>query len=661
MTDTDSDALLLDNIGGKYGDESDYDDLVADEDALLADDAELLTTSREQTYDISLEELDHEPDDADVEDVLVLEAQDVELEDDLDDKNVQPSQSFNSTSDLEASYTLSDIITNREREDKFKNEREITSSKSHDIPDSLDKVQLVSSVSTIRSNVKRNVIQFKNRGRGGNYGNRNSQNQTVLINPHFKGHVKINNNARLAWDARQRISQKNAQMRRMTHLSQNRSDNITLIHPWVNNNNNRPSSVSVTPQFQQVPVYPPPMPQQMPMWNNQYQHNSFNEMPQQMPLNSNQLVIMQPLPQNMYPNQSVPSQFNQPPPQFNGPNFSSTPMYQNPIQNIGFGNQYMPPQNQYSQVDSSYAGYPPVQQNQYLNAPINQPYTQQTQSFNNSYVFVPPKSNFLPSQKMNKRKEMLEAKRKKRNVASTNLHEVHTVETCDTTVNEDKVIDEEEDEETRQYRLKIEEQKRIREEVFREKEKKRLKKAILSVNNTKLGTPKSSFVQLPKVVTLQKNFENIHPNNVNSGTVPAWTQSVTNRSEQVNSKKVIMNNDQSNYDKQHLASFLANRKILAKDQSLIDTSIVVMKNLSVGTTEIKLRKMCQGIGDIKVASPLHLFAKYLMETVFSKIPINDDAFLLDSNLVLEEHSGFNSNNNVPCSWYSLKNVNAADN
>lgn len=59
-------------------------------------------------------------------------------------------------------------------------------------------------------------------------------------------------------------------------------------------------------------------------------------------------------------------------------------------------------------------------------------------------------------------------------------------------------------------------------------------------------------------------------------------------------------NDESNYDKQHLASFLSNRKIIAKDQSLVDTSIVVVSNLAAGTTDVKLRKLCQGIGDVKV-------------------------------------------------------------
>lgn len=73
-----------------------------------------------------------------------------------------------------------------------------------------------------------------------------------------------------------------------------------------------------------------------------------------------------------------------------------------------------------------------------------------------------------------------------------------------------------------------------------------------------------------------------------------------NQKQLVGDIKINVNSVDSNYDKQHLASFLSNRKILAKDQSLVDTSIVVVSNLAAGTTDVKLRKMCQGIGEIKV-------------------------------------------------------------
>lgn len=616
MSETDPEAMLLENIEGKYGDGSDYDDLGnADEDALLADDAEFLTIRHSHLYDDTNEELDHEPEEADTEDVLDLEAQDVELDEDLEEKNAQLSQSANSLSqtDLENSI-LNDSIDNREREDKFKNEREVHSAKSYPIPNSLDQVQvLTSSVPTIRNNLKRNMNQFKNRGRGGNHSSRNAQNQTVLINPHFKGHVKINNNARLAWDARQRINQKNNQVGRIAPFMQNRNpnQNIAPIQPWIgnNSNNNHRGPTPNLPQFQQQqlpPQYQPqiPHPPQVPVWN-QYQPNSFNEVPPQMPINNNQVLFMQPIPQNVYPNQQMQPQFNQPPPQF-GP-YNTSIVYSNSIQNSGFGNnQFIPPSNQFNhQMESSYMDYSALQQNQYPNVSVNSnQFNHQVNPFNNNNRVIRQKSNFAHSQKMNKRKpDSSEVKRKKRNLTSTNLHEVHTVESCDTTVKEERhVQQDEEDEETRQYRLKIEEQKRKREEIFKLKEERRLK-AIQNGSASDTVTVKTEPVQLQKPIIQKKKMQNIRPNQpARQGTGPIWMQQqATTRSEQVCNSNININtsNDESNYDKLHLASFLANRKILTKDQSLIDTSIVVMTNLSAGTTEIKLRKMCQGIGDIK--------------------------------------------------------------
>lgn len=47
-------------------------------------------------------------------------------------------------------------------------------------------------------------------------------------------------------------------------------------------------------------------------------------------------------------------------------------------------------------------------------------------------------------------------------------------------------------------------------------------------------------------------------------------------------------------------SFLQNRTVLAKDQTLLSTPVVVVKNLSATTTEPKIRRLCQGIGEVQV-------------------------------------------------------------
>ncbi|XP_031342746.1 RNA-binding protein 33-like isoform X1 [Photinus pyralis] len=573
MMDTDSDALLLDKIGGKYGEEgSEYGDLAnADEDALLADDELLLDQDS---------------------DTLVLEAsEDVELED-LEDKN-SSAQPVTSTTKPEADLSIlnSSEQEDREREDRFKSERQIPSSRSSNIPDSLDKVQVVSSLPTAR-NGKRGMGTFRQRGRGGSYSNRNAQNQTVLINPHFKGHVKINNNTRLAWDARHKTNN-NHQVGRIMPFSQNRkqNQNVNNIQPWIQTY--QPMTVPQNvPQFQQPPPQVPVFqqnihPPQVNAWN-QYQPNSFNEVPQQM--------MMQQPPQNMFTNQQMPPQFNQPPPQFGGPQYPP-PIYSGPVQNTSFcNNQFLTPPNQFRPSDQVYPTFPQVQQNQYMQNARGPPqYNPPANEFNNNRI-IRPKQSFTHAAKNYKRKiENAETRKKKRNLASTNLHEVRTIETPDTTVKEEKV-EEEEDEYTREYKLHIEEQKRKREQILKLKEERRLK----SIQEGKSGNLKDD---VEKMVTEQQNPPILKQQYSNLKEVRLGPK-VTNspKIQQTVIRPQTFNNNintDSNYDKQHLASFLSNRRILTKDQSLIDTSIVVISNLAAGTTDVRLRKMCQGIGDIK--------------------------------------------------------------
>lgn len=85
------DALLLDKIGGKYGEGSDCEDIGnADEDALLEDDIDAASSKR-----LTFSQLD-EPDS---EDVLDLEAQDGDFEEDLEGDSIQE---FISTSNIKS-------------------------------------------------------------------------------------------------------------------------------------------------------------------------------------------------------------------------------------------------------------------------------------------------------------------------------------------------------------------------------------------------------------------------------------------------------------------------------------------------------------------------------------------------------------------------------
>lgn len=56
-----------------------------------------------------------------------------------------------------------------------------------------------------------------------------------------------------------------------------------------------------------------------------------------------------------------------------------------------------------------------------------------------------------------------------------------------------------------------------------------------------------------------------------------------------------------NMDSQQISLFLSNRTVISKDSTLPNTSLVVVSNLAAGTTEVKLRNMCQGIGEVEVS------------------------------------------------------------
>lgn len=187
-----------------------------------------------------------------------------------------------------------------------------------------------------------------------------------------------------------------------------------------------------------------------------------------MGMSTHQNVFMQPLPQ--FPNHAAVPQFSQPPPQFN-----SQSMFQNhnvnPQPSIYQNSQFVPQLNQFNQPNEPpfHSGYQPSQPPSDFNQPNNnqfihpQPNVQFNQPINNRYVapnlpnnnnnnqfrnqqrFQRPKPNFnqgkgqfnqkpIPKRKMEG--NMDQRKIKKRALASTNLHEVPTVETPDTTVME---------------------------------------------------------------------------------------------------------------------------------------------------------------------------------------------------------------------------------
>lgn len=166
----------------------------------------------------------------------------------------------------------------------------------------------------------------------------------------------------------------------------------------------------------------------------------------------------------------------------------------------------------------------------------------------------------------------------------------------------------EEDEETRVYRQKIEHQKHIREKILAQKEERRKQAARKNLAEKDLANlaPPSAIVatqnQIKTIVT-QPKPQNISTNltkrrvvNVNTNNT---NTTLSNRIITQTATQLVAAAPANSADKSEISSFLTNRRIIAKDQSLPDTTIVVVSNLAAGTTEVKLRKLCQGVGDVQ--------------------------------------------------------------
>lgn len=160
---------------------------------------------------------------------------------------------------------------------------------------------------------------------------------------------------------------------------------------------------------------------------------------------------------------------------------------------------------------------------------------------------------------------------------------------------------------------KIEEQKRLREEIFRKKEQKRIEKAAsvgsaaesnvtatIPIKNI-LTQPSTNFVKRQNIANNQKN-RNQNRNLVQINQQPSSDELPNIKIEiaaQNTSRVIQLKTD--NEDGGLTKGFLSNRMVLANDHSLLHTPVVVVKNLSAGTTENKLQKMCQGIGEVQVS------------------------------------------------------------
>lgn len=472
---------------------------------------------------------------------------------------------------------------------------------------------------------ERGTQSYRRRGGGPNYGrkfynrNQHGKNKTVLINPRFQGIVHVNNNARLAWDRASNVNpwhSGNAGNLSNMGSSMQPPSNI----PMQNMSDPHGNAVVAGHHLQFVPpqqqtFIPVGVHQQAPMQNIQvppYWDGSNNQYtPVQVP---NQWSYLQP-PQveKMVPNNyQTPSPIiintSQPPPPLPQSNMYQQPVDQYRIQptlNV------VPPHN------------PNIQNNSFN---MN---TNRMRNYNQAPKFKPMKrkigDNFSFASKKLVHERLGVVKPPQRNIKVLKVEDRVPVvrEVKVTNVTTVKIED---DDQTRDLRLKIEEQKRKREAILQWKEKRRLEnlreaasqnepQTIPKVENVKVSFNQQEFKpKIPLIQSIQNRGVKKHMKSGNNiiitnGYSRKFTKyqknSMNNRvpiTKTVEQPVNVKQEPDLQLDEKHLSSFLADRKILAKDETLMSTRKVVIKNISTSTRNNKIFQICKSIGEVQVSN-----------------------------------------------------------
>lgn len=208
-----------------------------------------------------------------------------------------------------------------------------------------------------------------------------------------------------------------------------------------------------------------------------------------------------------------------------------------------------------------------------------------------------------------------------------------------------------EDEETKAYRKKIEEQKRLREKILQQKEERRKQTAQLNEAQStsedfkeivkKAASIQADIVTKPQNIQVKASlqFPRLAPAGQNQPRLVAPNTSpnilITQKNELAaqprrivlkpsnpqNNRRVVYKNQSvpqiKSDGKDNLESFLSNRKVVEQrviatgtvgnsliQGALIKTPVVTVSNLAATTTDVKLRKLCQGLGPIQVSLTL---------------------------------------------------------
>lgn len=133
---------------------------------------------------------------------------------------------------------------------------------------------------------------------------------------------------------------------------------------------------------------------------------------------------------------------------------------------------------------------------------------------------------------------------------------------------------------------------------MKEKEERRKQKLAIT-DSSDINNEFAVNRMQPNLTTMKGQSANIiktKPSNTNNNQFPKSSENTrivtVKRTTNIVTNKIADSNVSNN--------FLLNRTVLAKDQSLPCTPVVVVKNLSATTTEPKIRRLCQGIGEVQV-------------------------------------------------------------
>ncbi|KAL1491233.1 hypothetical protein ABEB36_011860 [Hypothenemus hampei] len=380
------------------------------------------------------------------------------------------------------------------------------------------------------------------------------RNKTVLINPRFRGVVHVNNNARLAWDPQPSNIQEQSWMSTPPQIQYH------IPPPPLM----QPQSFHVPPpnMFQQ-PQAPPPPP-----FMGGYTHGQSVSVQNYMP----------PTPPLL--NTSI-----------GPPVFNQTPSF--PPPNFGYRNGNHHHHHQQQQHHQGFSFEPPRQQQ----SPQFQsgPQTVERDLFNEKRKILNKKP--LVHERLGTRQmKGPSVTIKNDNFRTPVVKEVVTVTNATTIKIEPRVEEkkEEEDEETRELRKKIEEQKRKRDEVLKWKEARRME------NLQKTNEP-TDIIASTKFPFASSRFHKRMPAHYNQGSGAgggSTRQSVLHTLQTVeDSQHFAEDNDISG---NNIKSFLAERKVLIKDEALLPTRKVVIKNIASSTCDKKIFQFCSNMGKVQV-------------------------------------------------------------